>query len=363
MLIAVATSLTFFVLNSENMDFVRFAAQMRKIYGTNMTLGEYLEGLLKNSTDAKKYNFVFYSLLFFIGKHSRNPYILAWICTFVDYAIVSYILYDWGKNRKYSLKKCIYIFIFCSAMLPFVHVVSGLRAAMASSVFCLATYNYVYKDKTIAGFIVGCLVAISIHTFVLLAIPIAMLAKIMPRFKVFVAVYGASLAMSYIATYLGTFGIPFFTAIATKYRTYTGSQQFRAYRSFYYGTIIICAILVLYYFFFIWSYKKNNTKVDCQKNKIYVFIVGFAGLILGNTNGYELVCRNAYILGIFAPIVVGMLFDGIIDKNSKAIVAKILRVMIFVLSVYILQRHFRFYGGHFSLNNIIKSLHGANYYY
>lgn len=353
--IAFLASLTFYVRSYENMDFVRIQIGMNSLYHTRQTLIEYLTGYSSTLNTTLTYTVTYNILRFLVAKYTKNPYVLVWVSAIIDYSIISYIIYDWNKDSEYTLQQKVCIFLFNMSMLPFVHVCSGIRAAMAASIMILSVYHFVYKDYSIIRFVVGCFLAVTTHPFVLFAIPIAIVSKIMPKFRTFLIAWLGAVSLTYLMPLFERLNIPFLSVLVAKYYTYTSENQFTAYRSFFYGTILICFLLISYYFLFIWSPNKKRINVKENKNKIYIFVVSYAGLIIGNVGGYELVCRSAYILGAFAPVIIGMLYDGKTSGN-RGFIAMIFRLMIISLSVYVFMMHIHFLGRHFSISHIPISI-------
>ena len=95
--------------------------------------------------------------------------------------------------------------------------------------------------------------------------------------------------------------VPFLILLAQKYITYTSDKQFRAYRTFQYGTILISALCIIYVLYDCRKRKKNPKEVDTPKS-LKMFFIAYMFVIIGNIESYELVVRSGYLICAMAPL-------------------------------------------------------------
>lgn len=355
-MIVVLASMSFYVKKSDNMDFVRIQELMDPLHNTKITLWEYLfTDTGKELNQTLNYTYTFNFLLYLTGKYCNNQYALPWISAIIDYVVILYIYYDWKKSQRWTITETIVSFFICMAFLPFVHVLSGIRAAMAACFIALAIYEYIYKNKSVFTFLVFAFLSVTVHPFTIYAIPVAMLIKVSPSMKTFIIVLTGTLALVYLVPIIGRMGIPFISGLATKFATYTNSNQYTSYRSFFYCAILFAMLLILYYVLFMKVKKADDRRTESKKDKIYKFLMCYSAVLLGSFGSYEIVCRLAYVLGAFSPILAEMFFSLRKKDKGRYILSKTICILVFVLCAYAFMKHIRYYGGFFRLGNIAIS--------
>ena len=358
--IAFLASLMFYVDMQDNMDFIRIQELMQPLRQSDMSLSQYLFPEADNPLNrTMNYTFTFNTLMFISVRLFRNNYAFVWISAVIDYSILAYMIYDWTKARKCRIEEKVGIFLVSMAFLPFVHVCSGIRAAMASCLMALAVYGYLYREKNLLYFIVVSFLSVTVHPFAIYAIPVAILVKYAPKMSICVLVWLGTIGMIYIVQLLDGFNLPFISALAVKYSTYTASTQFTSYRSFFYSALLCSFLIIVYYALFYWPvFAGGFHKKDSNKYKLYTFIACYSGVILGSFGSYEISCRLAYVLGAFAPVIVEMITSGCRKDSWRYNIAMGLCIAILILATYTFSKHIRYYGGHFSLENIFLSTAG-----
>lgn len=357
-LLVFVASMCFYVKRTDNMDFVRIQDLMYPIRNTNISLYEYLfTNAGKELNQTLNFTYTFNILLFFTSKLSDNQYILPWLSAIIDYCVIASIYYDWKKEQKWSIGETISAFFICMAFLPFVHVLSGIRAAMAACFMALAVYKYIYRNSSVLFFILFAFLSVTVHPFTVYAVPVALLVRFSPSIKTFIIVLVGTLALIYIVPILGRMGIPFVSNLAIKFFTYIGDNQYTSYRSFYYSSILCALLLVMYYILFLRTRNKNG--IIAQKDKLYKFVVCYSAVIIGSFGSYETVCRLAYVLGALSPILSEMLLTLWKKDNGRYVIARIIFFVFLALSIYTFGKHIRYYGGFFSLGNIAISTNPA----
>jgi len=76
---------------------------------------------------------------------------------------------------------------------------------------------------------------------------------------------------------LAALKLPFVSELATKYATYTSSNQFTSYRSFFYSALLCSLLLIAYYVFFYWRvFAGDYHKKEPDKYRLFTFIAAYA---------------------------------------------------------------------------------------
>lgn len=345
-------SLTFYVSPSMNMDFVRIQEEIPS-YQTSQTLNAYLNSeSITSNNETIKYTYTFNVIVYLFGKYVKNHYVLVWFSAILDYSIVCWMIYDWTKNKKQGIHEWISCFIVSMAFLPFVHVVSGIRAAMAACLMALGIYLLLYRKRSIFIYLLLSLLSVTIHPYTLYAIPITLLVHISPTLKSFIIVLVGTLSIEYLAPIIGKKDIPFLSMMARRFVSYTSASQYTSYRTFYYGVILCSLLLAVYYIFFIW----RNKKISHSQKKMCTFLACYAGLIIGSFGSYDIVCRLAYLLGAMAPVVTEAMMIGNNNDKYKYVIRRCIFIVFILLSIFTFYKHIQYYGGHFKLSHILLSI-------
>lgn len=339
----------FHVDASENMDFVRYQDILQSIRNTNISFIDFwLNGtqVSRWAGTAQIYAYGENILVYLVAKFCSNDYILEWISVLIDYSCVAYIAFDLKKNSKYSSEQVFVAILICFAELPFIQACSGLRTATAACIMAVAIYDYLYKNEHTCKFIILSIVAVSFHPFVLFAVVIALVVNLVKNRIVIVGVLISMVCIPNIVNTLARSNFAFLTMLAQKYTTYTSENQFRAYRTFQYGTLILCVIFILY----LWIIYRSSEKVmiDCDRlrisatKKIRLFLIGYMFAIIGNISSYELVVRMGYLLGALAPVLTVLLYEKGKNKNEY-ILSVLIRICIILLVTYMSITYIRYY--------------------
>ena len=326
-LLALIGSFMFHVDRSDNMDFNRYQTIMDSLRSSGISWLDYMVNCNAATLRANaimQYSYAFNTLMYLVAKLFENNYILVWISVLFDYSLIAYIAFDCKRNSKYKTNEVILVLLACFSLLPFIHVNSGLRTATSACIMALAVYRFLYQKKNIVEFLALALLSVLFHPFSIFAVPIAIVIRVSSRKGVLFAVLIGCMFLSRIAEIFLNSGIPFLTLIGRKYITYTSETQFTAYRTFSYGGIINCAIIIAYYLL------------------IYLFIVCFSGLIVGNVGSYEMICRNGYLLGALSPILISMFYEKGHLLSGKHI-GSIFRVALGLLFVIMSFQWVRYY--------------------
>ena len=321
--IALLGAFMFHVSPDDNMDFVRYQSILNSIRSSQISFWDFwINGtqISRQVGAAQKYAFSENLLIFIVAKFCTNDYILVWISVFIDYVCISYIAFDLKKNSKYSVLQVVVAALVCFAELPFIHACSGLRTATAACIMAVALYMYLYKQCALVYYVLLSILSVGFHPFVLFAIIIALAIKLIKKNIVVVCVIAGIMFIPQVVKWFLNSNVPFLVMLAQKYITYTSDSQFRAYRTFQYGTILIASLCIIYLLFdgFLNHYGLRNLGKSNTNDLKYIktFFVAYMFIILGNINSYELVVRFGYLIGAMAPLLSLLLFNSKCTKNN-----------------------------------------------
>lgn len=320
--IALFGAFIFHVSPDDNMDFVRYQSILRSIRLSQIDFLDFWRNGTQISREvgaAQKYAFSENILIYIVAKFFSNDYILVWLSIFIDYTCIAYIAFDLKYNSKYSFLQIIVSILVCFAELPFIHACSGLRTATAACVMAVALYRYLYKQCKMDHFIILSIVAIGFHPFVLFAIIVAMVIRLIKSNIVIIGVIVGIILLPEVVKWFMNSQIPFLVLLAQKYITYTSDNQFRAYRTFQYGTILLCVLCIIYLLFEFCLAKRLQISCKAELDKLkYIkfFFVAYMIIIIGNIHSYELVVRSGYLIGAMAPLFSLTMFNDRCKKNN-----------------------------------------------
>ena len=344
-LIALMIGFMFHVDRSMNMDFNRFQEIMDNVRYSQVSFTDFMADnshLLKWLNVTLPFMYSFNTLVFWVSRLFENNYVIVWISVVIDYSIIAYIAYDWRSCFRYTRKEIITSIIICYAFLPMIHVCSGLRTATSACFMALAIYKFLYQGKSLLTFGVLIFISVTFHPFTLFALPIALVIRLSDKKIIFYITFFGCLFISRIATFFLNSGNVFLRALATKYVTYTDEGQFRAYRFAMYGVIVFSLIAIGYYFFIfrredgfqsrIINSNKSGRYQTNNENKLYLFLISYMALLIGNVGSYEMVCRGGYIIGAAAPIMMSLFFRK--NNGVNTVFAVMARIIMIILVMY-----------------------------
>lgn len=270
---------------------------------------------------------------FLIARLTISNHWLPCICVFIDYYIFGYIVVDWRHTSKSLNRISPVILLLCSAFLPYYLVISGLRTALASAIAALAIYLFLYKRKNILWLIFLMFCAVTIHQVMLFTIPFIILARLEMGIKGIVYVLAISLSVNFIAPYAANSNFTFIAFIARKFLF---SSSIGTPYAFLADIVLIVSFLALYLF----SNRKFKKLIwKTEHKKLYMFLTYYMVFILCNIGNYDLVVRPAYILGLFAPVLVSLLDNKEVwcSLNAKKLqyAGKLLCSILCLLSLYV----------------------------
>ena len=321
-------------------DIVRHSADMDNIRQSRISFFDFL---FVNNSYIGGYGysdlFVFNILRFLVVKISNNNFLISAICAFICYSIVGYIIVDWqeinGKNSSINALSL----LLCFSFMPFIHVVSGLRNALAASILGLAIYLYLYKNKRLYIFVVLCFIAATIHPAALITIPFVIIAKFDIGIIGYIGVFIASIIAQTVAKWLSTSSILYFRIVGQKYFTYTSDDQYRASRAPLYTVLLL--IVVFLFVYFVGHFRKRSNNEDNNRKLIYSFFAVYMVYILGNIGNYEMVLRPAYVLGPLSPVLCSLIVDDTqwvynrLDVKAKSMIRIIALSCCYILVIYL----------------------------
>lgn len=340
MLIALLMAIIAFHVKPHDWDIQRHFIWMNEIRSSNLTL---FKLLFNNPLGIGGYTYrtliTFNLIRYIICQLTENNHWLPCICTFIDYLIVGYIVFDWYDICDSGNRISLITVLLCGSLLSPFFIFTGVRASMASCIMALAIYQYICKKKSIISFILLSFAAITIHQVVLFAIPFVFLSKFEIGKKGLIIVGIVSLSLNTIARLFLKSNILFLSTIAKAYLLYTSENQYFGSRYELWSDLIIVGTFVLLYFIFGEQFKKKLFTNNEQKN-LYVFLLYYMCFILGNIGNYDLVVRPCYLLGVFAPVLATIIDSKLVWRGFHARILQILgRTLCVLLCTYTIYKH------------------------
>lgn len=288
-------------------DLSRHFLWMNEIRDSNLSFNNFIFNNINGVGLYEYKNLIFYNLIrYIIIKLTDNNHWLPCICTFFNYIIVGYIAYDWEYTNHKHRKMSLITPFLCSAFLPFILVVSGIRTALASSIAALAIYLYLYKKRRMILFIILMLISSTIHQVVLFSIPFVCLSKLKIGIKGLIFSISFSFIINIVSPYMVNSKYSFLAFLGQKF---VASPSFGGRFALLADIILILAFLGLY--FILGDYFKKFVWDESHKT-LYIFLIYYMGFILGNIGNNELILRPSYLLGFFSPLFAELL------ENKKA---------------------------------------------
>lgn len=345
-------AMQFRVMPYENMDYVRHMELIEGVRHTNQTLWEYLVDQSNKVYLDYRFLYLFNTLMYICAKSFENNYVLSWVCTLITYCLVIYIALDWKKGKAYTSLELIASFLLCFALLPFIHVVSGLRTGLASAIVSAGTYGYLYKKKSLIFYVIHVAAAATCHSFVLLTVPFVILTKFDLGKRGFLLVLFASASIQTIAQYLYQNASGFLYSISRKYVFYNLDTQHTSWKFVYYAVILICVLMLVCHLFTLPKDKhivrRANSQVDSPQKELYRFLSYYACFIIGSFQSYEMITRQGYILGVFAPVIATFFCEKTMNKGKYSYLMRIgIKVVLVAVTAYASMRYITLYYKHF----------------
>lgn len=254
-----------------------------------------------------------YRLLYFynairyiITRVSANNHLLPLICVAIDYSIVCFILYDFGKRKRFNYGKVLTSFMCCMVFMPYNYAVSGIRNALASSIVALAVYLFFYNRIRIPTlfFLFAC--ALTTHPSVICILPFLFLANKKPRRGGVLLTIMIPVFLNGLMMIISLIRIPIIELIVSKYYVYSSPEQYRSGLFFIAGNLFF---IVLY----LHNYNKLNSGVE-EDFRIQNCLSWYMIFILGNVLNYDLFLRPGYTLGPLAPI---LIYTIVAEKSNR----------------------------------------------
>lgn len=181
-------------------------------------------------------------LRYVLCKVTKNNQWLPFVCTFITYLAVGYIMVDWRYKKK--IKDNMLSLLLCISFLPPFFVVAGVRTSLAAAIMGYAIYVYIYKGCNFIAFMGLVAISVTIHQVFLIAVPFAILSNISVGRKGVLLVVAVSFSLRKIAELLLHSRSSFLSTISRLYFTYTSESQYRGSEYSLWGDIALLFIFL-----------------------------------------------------------------------------------------------------------------------
>lgn len=278
-------------------------------------------------------------LRYIVAKMFTTNNAMPFLCVLLEYLIIGYIFIDWSKDNNYKGRVNFTSLLLCFALFPFPYAVSGIRNTLAVAIVSLGIYQYLYKGKSIAVFIVFAAIAVTIHPAVFFAVPFVFFVRYETGIKGFLIVFGVTLFIDLATTYFASSGFSFLALMARTYKHYTSENQYRGDRYALYGNVLIIGI-----FLFVYLIAKKNEGIrknwDKRQIAVYSFLTYYMCFILGNIGNYDMVTRPSYLLGVFSPALTSLIVNTEKKSRSKTkLILYIVKLAVCGICIYVCYKH------------------------
>lgn len=313
LLVLALSTIAFYSIQPNTSDQYRHFLELNKIRSYNMSL---IEFIYEGSRElGENYLYAFNLLRYVITELTENDHFLSMIFVSIDYAIISYIMYDWSKKNGGKGRIYTYPMLFCFSFLPYTYTVSTLRSPLAMCLTALGIYLYLYREKSKLCYLILLAIAATIHPCALFTVPFVFLANYRMKIWVYIIIIAGYRNLPTVAVWMRNRNTLFLQMLGKKFLDYTSESRFLLNRGLEYGILSLIAVIV---FMFLLSYKRiNNDEKFIKKRKIYNFCELFMIFILCNIHMFDLVIRNAHICGVLSPVICTMLTDSILNTEVK----------------------------------------------
>lgn len=264
--------------------------------------------------------FLFRIIEFIVAKVSSYNNLLFFITIPITVGIFLYIVYDINKENRLSKNQIIIsIFFFLSIINP-LHLFSGIRNALAVSIFALGFYDIKMKNKKI-GYIYY-LISFLIHPMIIIFIILDIIYPFLKRLK-----------FANVLLLLFIFIFPFLPGIISELNSIIYIPSFIldkvSYYSLennYYNTKVLMLELIQLLMLFIIIYRAEKTEYN--KNIRWFYYLSFLAISVITQSTYFI--RVRFMFTYFLPYIFSISNLYNINNKRKEFIMLIISMVIFI---------------------------------
>lgn len=300
-----------------------------------------------NNTGVYSGLYAFNALCYLIAQFDNNQ-LLPCIAALVVFSIMLTILISYFRSEGYSTKALLLSAAMIFAGMQIQYVFSGIRNAIAVSLTILALYLFFYKEKHPILSVILYLVACTIHSMVLVLLPVVLLACLPPQ-KVyrFIALFSIPMVFVFAAV---------FQSIPNTFLQYLGNRLlFYQTRSYMFDRPEMIANAV----FFVligggyWYLKKRSyVQPISEKHKRFenvYYLLGF--VMLGSMVRRDFALRIGYIMGTLnIPMLCCLLKAKFPDNKHGRTLRRIWFLALIVIIICLLKVY---YDTYYTMNKMV----------
>lgn len=270
-------------------------------------------------------------LFWFVSKIG-DPNILQVIASLTFYSCVFYIIYDYCKiiNNDRLFIKLLTIFMLFG---QFIFVISGIRTAMAFSIFSLCFYSESFKNKSFFSNIFFYIIAIGFHSSVVPVFLIRVILLMLEKRKNYLFYLIITICFSLILLYFGS-------DIANS--TFLKANEYIFNSTFYNKPEYLLSMIefLLFLFLIINSIKLNNNEFKGIK-KYRLMIIFLLLISLLCSFQYTIFTRYIRLLEILILPFIGLLFNFRLPELRKNVYPLYYLIIIIFMILIVIVSFFK----------------------
>lgn len=275
-----------------------------------------------------KVNIIFYGLEYLVGTISKSNYTIFMFSLSITLGVYGYILLDSKKEYNLTNRQVILsIFVFFS-IISTIHLMSGIRNAMAVSFYALGMYLHSFKNKK-WGYIFY-LLSILTHSMTIIFFVFEMFTylfkrvNVMPLFMLFWSIT-IRIVIAILSLLLIVLPVSFLKLYVYKISAELTIDFGTDYR------ILIFEILQVIVFTYL--IKRSISKEEKPDNKILMFYY-LSYFIIGSIMLINIFTRTRFIFAYFTPFILGYANKNKISNRRGENILFILSILINIYYAY-----------------------------
>lgn len=330
----------------ESKDLCRYFGMMT--HYKSMNIEEYMTIAFNNNKS------IFIALMFFIS-HIGNYHILPFICVFIGYSIIFYMISDYAKIKQISVYKELFIMATFIGVFYFISFFSGLAQVLAITICALAIYLETVKNKKGLIYKILYILAFFIHSSTIVIIIFRILQKFnfkKLRIPIYIVFLLYALLPTLVNNYLQIFAnIPLIGNLIEKSTMYLIDT--RGIFSTVYNIALACFI-IFYFIIFILTRKDVKEKIG---EKYCEFLEIMLVFNIASVQYSTIFIRFSFLIIILMNIYLLQILD-----NNKKNIKKIIIVMMILFSIVFTSVNINILKTE-DFNNIFSNMFDNLFYY
>lgn len=277
--------------------------------------------------------FAFERLIALISKNNNVIFLFSIPITIVPFI---YILTDVNKNHKLSNRQIVISIVAFFSIINTIHLMSGIRNALAISIFSIGMYMDVFKNKKI-GFLFYIL-SLLFHPMVILVLIFRIFYKLISKIKIKIYIgkyiilfwaFFSKIVLYLLKLMLTVVPIKMLDLYVNKFNVELTLKIGADYRVMIFEFIQILLILILIY---------RNLKLNKNTDKRILIFYYLCFFIIGSITLFNIFTRTRFIFAYFLPYILccSNKIKRFSRKNKRynTIIEHILMIVTLFINIY-----------------------------